>query len=81
MNVMLLVVIERTREIGLRKAVGAKSHQVLLQFLAEALIISLAGSGVGLGASFGLLKLLGRCFPALSTHLPQPLRQKCLCLR
>ena len=70
MNVMLLVVNERTREIGLRKAVGAKSHQVLLQFLAEALLISLAGSGVGLAASFGLLKLLGRYFPAISTQMP-----------
>ena len=70
MNVMLLVVNERTREIGLRKAVGAKSYQVLFQFLAEALVISLAGAGVGLGASFGLLKLLGHYFPALSTQMP-----------
>ncbi len=70
MNVMLLVVNERTREIGLRKAVGAKSYQVLLQFLAEALIISLAGSGIGLGVSYGLLKLLGYYFAAISTQMP-----------
>lgn len=70
MNVMLLVVQERMREIGLRKAVGAKSYQVLLQFLAEALLISLAGSVLGLGAGYGLLKLLGHYFAALSTHMP-----------
>ncbi len=70
MNVMLLVVNERTREIGLRKAVGAKSYQILLQFLAETLIICLVGSGIGLGVSVGLLKLLGHYYSAISTQMP-----------
>jgi len=70
MNVMLLVVHERTREIGLRKAVGAKSHQVLLQFLAEALMISVAGSVLGIAVSYGLLKLLGHYFTTITTQMP-----------
>ncbi len=70
MNVMLLVVNERTREIGLRKAVGAKSYQILLQFLAETLIICLLGSGVGLLLSDFMLKLLGHYYAAMTTQMP-----------
>lgn len=70
MNVMLLVVKERTREIGLRKALGAKSYQILVQFLAEALLVCLIGSGFGLGISVGLLKVLGHYFPVIHTSMP-----------
>jgi len=70
MNVMLLVVHERTREIGLRKAVGAKSYQVLLQFLSEAMIISVVGSAIGISVGYGLLKLLGHYFSAITTQMP-----------
>lgn len=52
MNIMLVAVSERTREIGIRKAIGAKRSSILLQFLIEALVVSLLGGLIGLGISF-----------------------------
>jgi ABC-type antimicrobial peptide transport system, permease component len=53
-NIMLVAVVERTKEIGIRKAVGATGTAILQQFLTEAVLVSLAGGGIGLALGLGL---------------------------
>jgi putative ABC transport system permease protein len=59
MNIMLATVAERTREIGIRKALGAKDRDILRQFLIEALVITLGGGLIGLALGWGLMVLGG----------------------
>ena len=58
MNIMLVSVIERTKEIGLRKAVGARDSDILLQFMVESLIIGLAGGILGILVGWGISSLI-----------------------
>lgn len=64
MNMMLVTVTERTREIGLRKALGATRRVILGQFLAEAVLLSLTGGVIGILAGAGGSLIINRFFPA-----------------
>jgi putative ABC transport system permease protein len=70
MNVMLVSVSERSREVGLLKALGAGRHQILALFLAEAILISSAGGLLGLALGLGAVRTLIAVFPALPASPP-----------
>ena len=69
MNIMLVSVSERTREIGIRKAIGAARGNILMQFLIEALVVSLMGGVLGLMISIGAVRVLA---PVLNMTLTIP---------
>ena len=63
MNIMLVSVTERTREIGICKAIGAKRHHILLQFLLEALVLCLFGGLIGLAFGYAIGALAASFIP------------------
>ncbi|MCA8974405.1 MAG: ABC transporter permease [Planctomycetes bacterium] len=70
MNIMLVSVKERTREIGVRKAVGARRRDIMGQFLVEAVVMCLVGGVLGLLVAEGLLQLVAMALPGMPVETP-----------
>jgi putative ABC transport system permease protein len=70
MNIMLVSVTERTREIGLRKAVGAKRRDISTQFLTEAAVLSLCGAAIGIVLGWAIVKVSFRALADMGIPFP-----------
>jgi len=72
MNIMLVSVSERTGEIGLRKAIGAREQDILLQFLIESTLVSIAGGAFGILFGAGAIVLVSSFSPLAATVSARP---------
>lgn len=70
MNIMLVSVTERTKEIGIRKAVGAKKGDIIVQFLMEAIALTALGGALGVVVSILITMIIGKLVPALPSSVP-----------
>jgi putative ABC transport system permease protein len=70
MNIMLVSVTERTREIGVRKAIGARRLDIVVQFLTEAVVLTFAGGLLGMTLGWVISKAARFAFPSLPTSVP-----------
>jgi putative ABC transport system permease protein len=70
MNIMLMSVSERTREIGIRKSLGARRRDILRQFLVESSVLALLGAAIGIGTGLGLAEVVKAVSPLPATVAP-----------